>query len=415
MNSKITVRFATACLFMLATQSVPAQAPQLPEPPAAPAQPTQPGMVRLPIGKWLIAFNNDVVEDVEVRSNGTASVTEAKRKSEGIVSYNEGVVTITFDDGRLERWTEDAASPMTKVQHWVSKDQVTGEGIIGRAIQPAGDGKWSFAKESRSIQGLSLIDTPYHPASPGFPQALDITDLYDADSDKVGGHRQKPEVLDIQVWNEERDPWVKLVPGSGKFYIEFSDRTYGPIEGNPFEKLNVLPMLVAQMKSHALAERNRRFTNMLTHRDDAVQSAAYAALLQLEGVEIDAENLLKLIKTEIEARPNSASVAAGREVMRTLENRAKAAGMVVHEWGTFTVLQGSNGADLEWYQPQHDLVGLPKFVQSPVSSVRLGMKSGTGMLALSRNGRYTGMDTHAHGDTCDLFLPKARVRHQGDG
>ncbi|MEZ0273396.1 MAG: hypothetical protein ACAH88_00710, partial [Roseimicrobium sp.] len=34
----------------------------------------------------------------------------------------------------------------------------------------------------------------------------------------------------------------------------------------------------------------------------------------------------------------------------------------VHEWGTFTVLSGSDGAALQWYQPAADLDVLPEFV-----------------------------------------------------
>jgi hypothetical protein len=34
----------------------------------------------------------------------------------------------------------------------------------------------------------------------------------------------------------------------------------------------------------------------------------------------------------------------------------------VHEWGTFTVLSGSDGAALQWYQPGQDLDILPEFV-----------------------------------------------------
>ena len=34
----------------------------------------------------------------------------------------------------------------------------------------------------------------------------------------------------------------------------------------------------------------------------------------------------------------------------------------VHEWGTFTMLSGSNGTPVPWYQPFNDLARLPGFV-----------------------------------------------------
>jgi hypothetical protein len=46
----------------------------------------------------------------------------------------------------------------------------------------------------------------------------------------------------------------------------------------------------------------------------------------------------------------------------------------VHEWGTFTVLQGSDGNVIEWYQAPDQLVDLPPFVKQPF---RIAGKSGT--------------------------------------
>lgn len=39
----------------------------------------------------------------------------------------------------------------------------------------------------------------------------------------------------------------------------------------------------------------------------------------------------------------------------------------VHEWGTFTVLQGSDGKTIRWYQALNKIVDLPDFVQRPYS------------------------------------------------
>ncbi|MFT6864951.1 MAG: hypothetical protein ACJAVK_003523 [Akkermansiaceae bacterium] len=40
----------------------------------------------------------------------------------------------------------------------------------------------------------------------------------------------------------------------------------------------------------------------------------------------------------------------------------------VHEWGTFTILQGSNGKTIRWYQAPKKLVDLPPFVQQHSSA-----------------------------------------------
>lgn len=51
-----------------------------------------------------------------------------------------------------------------------------------------------------------------------------------------------------------------------------------------------------------------------------------------------------------------------------------ASGLKVHEWGTFTVLIGTDGAPVDWYQPASDIAQLPPFVNR---SMVFGGKSGT--------------------------------------
>ena len=43
---------------------------------------------------------------------------------------------------------------------------------------------------------------------------------------------------------------------------------------------------------------------------------------------------------------------------------AESSKLEVHEWGTFTVVGGSDGSPLSWYQPGADLDQLPVFVTS---------------------------------------------------
>ncbi len=56
------------------------------------------------------------------------------------------------------------------------------------------------------------------------------------------------------------------------------------------------------------------------------------------------------------------------------EATSSPAALEVHEWGTFTVLQGSDGNIIEWYQAPAKLVDLPPFVRR--SNIVMG-KSGT--------------------------------------
>jgi len=70
------------------------------------------------------------------------------------------------------------------------------------------------------------------------------------------------------------------------------------------------------------------------------------------------------------------------------------ADLKVHEWGTFTILEGTDGVALEWYQAEPLLVELPDFAKRPVNPALAATiprvvgdqsltKSGVGSLVLS--------------------------------
>ena len=63
------------------------------------ADPPRPDPAPLPTGKWSVEFTNGVVEKVEIKKDGTASVTEPARASDGKVTAVLG----TFLFVRAER------------------------------------------------------------------------------------------------------------------------------------------------------------------------------------------------------------------------------------------------------------------------------------------------------------------------
>jgi hypothetical protein len=74
-----------------------------------------------PVGKWSVEFANGVVEKVEIKKDGTASVAEPARASDGKVTAVPGAFLFVCEDGRVERWT-----PVGKrmvVEHWASVEQ----------------------------------------------------------------------------------------------------------------------------------------------------------------------------------------------------------------------------------------------------------------------------------------------------
>jgi hypothetical protein len=84
------------------------------DPPAAPAK--NPGPDAKFVGRWMVTFENGVIESCEVRNDGSASESETLRSSEGKVSQEAGSIVITFADDRVERWT--AVGKRMVVEHF---------------------------------------------------------------------------------------------------------------------------------------------------------------------------------------------------------------------------------------------------------------------------------------------------------
>jgi hypothetical protein len=86
------------------------------DPPAPPKADRAP-----PVGKWTVEFANGVFEKVEIKKDGTATVTEPARTSDGKVTATQDTYLFVCEDGRIDRWT-----PVGKwmvVEHWASLDQ----------------------------------------------------------------------------------------------------------------------------------------------------------------------------------------------------------------------------------------------------------------------------------------------------
>ena len=86
----------------------------------------------LPVGRWSIEFANGVVEECEVRKDGTAGVAEPKRIAGGKAEDKGGAVVIVFDDDRVERWTP--VGQRMVVEHWYPRAQFPdGKPVVGIA------------------------------------------------------------------------------------------------------------------------------------------------------------------------------------------------------------------------------------------------------------------------------------------
>lgn len=81
----------------------------------------------------------------------------------------------------------------------------------------------------------------------------DLPDLYEKDKDEPTRWAQRKEVLDMPLAD---NIWLKFPASKGRFYIQYredrnkpeTERVYGPIEGDPFEKMQLEEKMLARLK-----------------------------------------------------------------------------------------------------------------------------------------------------------------------
>jgi hypothetical protein len=84
------------------------------------------------VGKWTVKFANGVTEVCKIRKDGIASVIEPLRKSGGKGAVKRGMVTIIYDDDRIERWK--MRGKQFVVEHWFPGSQFpNGRPVLGIA------------------------------------------------------------------------------------------------------------------------------------------------------------------------------------------------------------------------------------------------------------------------------------------
>jgi hypothetical protein len=84
------------------------------------------------VGRWMVTFQNGVIESCEVRDNGSASESETLRSSDGQVTQQAGSIIITFADDRVERW--NPVGRRMVVEHWCPASSFpAGDRVVGIA------------------------------------------------------------------------------------------------------------------------------------------------------------------------------------------------------------------------------------------------------------------------------------------
>ena len=70
----------------------------------------------LPVGRWRVAFSNGVNEQCAIQADGSLSVVEPQRSSNGRATVRDSSFLIVCQEDRLERWTPVGQNMV--VEHW---------------------------------------------------------------------------------------------------------------------------------------------------------------------------------------------------------------------------------------------------------------------------------------------------------
>ena len=72
--------------------------------------------IGLPVGRWVVRFENGVVETCEIKKDGAIHVVEPQRNSAGKATLRGRSVVLECEDDRAERWTRVEGKMV--VEHW---------------------------------------------------------------------------------------------------------------------------------------------------------------------------------------------------------------------------------------------------------------------------------------------------------
>lgn len=129
------------------------------------------------------------------------------------------------------------------------------------------------------VLGLNLTNKPFK------KDAKDLPDLYEPVPDKPGSLQQRREVYEMPL---DEHAWLKYPTSRGRYYIEYRDdrhkpeteRTYGPIEGDPFDDFKLIERFTTRLKQDDL-NFDDFYRMKLMLRADNSKTAKIAAQLML--------------------------------------------------------------------------------------------------------------------------------------
>jgi hypothetical protein len=170
---------------------------------------------------------------------------------------------------------------------------------------PAEDSNLSVATAAPVICGLSLA---------GVPSTLNqivLGDLMEPDPDQPGRMRRVTGVLTMPIYESEPYAILTYPVRLKRFYVELREagnlrRIYGPIDGDPFEKLNLDASMRAQLRTAdgSTSDALLRLLGMLSVGDEPLLARAFAMMDEIPQPQYRYRHTLEsLIESADEALP----------------------------------------------------------------------------------------------------------------
>ncbi|CAN5159474.1 hypothetical protein BH23VER1_BH23VER1_03320 [soil metagenome] len=165
----------------------------------------------------------------------------------------------------------------------------------------------------------------------GVPQADDVTtiaDLYEPDPDNPGRFRKKAGVFVMNLGVVNAGPWLYRAANSAEFYLQIrpdpdivKDVIYGPIAGDPVEKLDLTGWLRDSPTSGDPGYARRVARDMIACGDESLARLALAWLGEFEipSPPDEHSSLIAAVEHHLEANPDAATAGEARDVLAALE------------------------------------------------------------------------------------------------
>lgn len=281
------------------------------------------------LDSWSFLLN---IEPLEIRVGRPGQEIEAAYRY--TLRLEKGALIVDGLQGaNLGRWESAgpdflAATYVGASRVWVKDEAgVTLLEIRDKLVEAA---KWSRDNLSGSLGGMPVgvrkaLRLPGRTVSvmpdEGVPSKfLDLSQLAAIhDKDKLPAEVTSGRRFIMPIRTDGEGPKMVYPYGKPHFYLQSDKITYGPISGNPFEVLDLVPVLKEQVQLLEEPKKSSRLWELCHSKDDVLLAAGYSIIPDIKDYKM--RGILACIAGELHSRPLSPTAAQGKKIIGLIKKQ----------------------------------------------------------------------------------------------